>query len=114
MTALLEVEGLTVQLPGPEGYVTVVDGVDFSVDAGPVLGMAGESGSGKTMTGLALLRLLPPRAPTHRSDASAGAGPAVGAPRRGDAASCAARELAMVFQDPMTSLHPMLTIGTTS
>ena len=57
--ALLEVEDLRVRLPTRDGPVTVVDGVDFAVEPGEVFGVAGESGSGKTMTTLALLRLLP-------------------------------------------------------
>ena len=62
MTALLEVEGLSVRLATADGYVTVVDDVDFAVQEGQVFGVAGESGSGKTMSALAVLRLLPPRA----------------------------------------------------
>src|SRR5690606_286783 len=62
VSALLEVEGLTIRLPGPQGPVTIVEDVDFAVQEGQVFGIAGESGSGKTMTALALLRLLPPRA----------------------------------------------------
>ena len=111
MTALLEVEDLTVQLPGPEGYTTVVDGIDFSVDVGSVLGMAGESGSGKSMTGLALLQLLPPRARLTGRIVYQGR-ELVGAPRRA-MQELRGTELAMVFQDPMSSLHPMLSIGKT-
>ena len=59
-TALLEVEGLRVRLPTREGPVTVVDGVDYAVQPAEVFGVAGESGSGKTMSVLALLGLLPP------------------------------------------------------
>ena len=57
--SLLEVEGLRVRLATPNGVVTVVDGVDYSVEPGEVFGVAGESGSGKTMSMLALLGLLP-------------------------------------------------------
>ena len=60
MTALLEVEGLRVRLPTPTGFATVVDGVDYHVEQAQVFGVAGESGSGKTMSMLALLGLLPP------------------------------------------------------
>src|SRR4029079_9873152 len=58
--ALLEVEGLRVRLPTRDGPVTVVDGVDYAVQPAEVFGVAGESGSGKTMSVLALLGLLPP------------------------------------------------------
>ena len=60
MSALLEVEGLRVRLPVPSGHVTVVDGIDYRVEPGEVFGIAGESGSGKTMSVLALMGLLPP------------------------------------------------------
>ena len=107
--SLLEVEGLRIQLQGASGLVTVVDGVDYRVEEGEVFGIAGESGSGKTISMLALLGLLPD-------------GAAVGGRARFDKRELlelsqrqmreiAGRDLAMVFQDPMTSLHPMLTIG---
>ena len=60
VSALLEVEGLRVRLPVGCGHVTVVDGIDYRVEQGEVFGIAGESGSGKTMSALALLGLLPP------------------------------------------------------
>ena len=62
MSALLEVEGLRVELPTPTGFATVVDGVDYRVEPAQVFGVAGESGSGKTISMLALLGLLPPGA----------------------------------------------------
>jgi oligopeptide/dipeptide ABC transporter ATP-binding protein len=111
MTTLLEVEDLTVQLPGPDGYTTVVDGISFSLEAGSVLGMAGESGSGKSMTGLALLQLLPPRARVTGRIVYEGR-ELVGIHRR-SMQELRGTELAMVFQDPMSSLHPMLSIGKT-
>ena len=59
--SVLAVEGLRVRLPTPSGDVTVVDGVDYDVQPGEVFGIAGESGSGKTVSMLALLGLLPER-----------------------------------------------------
>jgi len=107
--SLLEVEGLRVRIRTEGGEITIVDGVDYAVEPGQVFGVAGESGSGKTMSVLALLRLLPHGASTS--------GRAVYGGR--DLLSLSNRalrrvrgkELAMVFQDPMTSLHPMMTIG---
>ncbi len=108
---LLEIEQLRVRLPTSDGLVTVVDGVDLSLEEGQVLGLAGESGSGKTMSALAVLGLLPRRAVvegrivfrgrelTHLSERRL-------RPIRG-------REISMIFQDPMTSLHPMHTVGRT-
>jgi oligopeptide transport system ATP-binding protein len=110
VTPLLEVEGLRVRLPTPAGAVTVVDGIDYAVEPGEVFGIAGESGSGKTMSVLALMGLLPPGA--------AVAGRAVFEGRdllrlgRRRLREILGHELAMVFQDPMTSLHPMLSVGT--
>ncbi len=109
MTALLEVEGLTIQLPGPQGPVTIVEDVDFAVQEGQVFGIAGESGSGKTMTALALLRLLPPRA--QLSGRIVFKGRDLVPLGRGALSEVRGRQISMVFQDPMTSLHPMLSIG---
>jgi oligopeptide/dipeptide ABC transporter ATP-binding protein len=107
--ALLEVEGVSISLPTAEGRRPIVHDVDLSVQAGQIYGIAGESGSGKTMTMLALLGLLPRggqvagQARLDGRDLLA-AGPKVLRDVRG-------KDGAMVFQDPMTSLHPMLTIG---
>ncbi len=109
MAALLEVEGLSVRLATAHGHVTVVNGVDFAVEEGQVFGVAGESGSGKTMSALAILQLLPPRAIVEGRvlyrgrDLFSLRGTALREVR--------GREIAMVFQDPLTSLHPMLNIG---
>ncbi|MEO3801747.1 ABC transporter ATP-binding protein [Nonomuraea sp. B1E8] len=101
----LDISGLKVSIGGKE----ILRGVDLNLAAGQVHGLAGESGSGKTMTGLAVLGLLP-----HGALAS-------GTIRLGerDLLALPAKELnrvrggevAMVFQDPATSLHPMLTVG---
>lgn len=107
---LLEVEGLRVRLPSPAGPATIVDGIDYGVEPGEVFGIAGESGSGKTMSVLALMGLLPPGAAVE--------GRAVFEDRdllrlpSDELRRICGRELAMVFQDPMTSLHPMLSVGT--
>jgi oligopeptide/dipeptide ABC transporter ATP-binding protein len=108
-TTLLEVEALRVTLPVRGGAVTVVDGVDYDVAEGEIFGVAGESGSGKTMSVLALMGLLPPGATT------------TGRARFGDLdlLTLSKRQqrdvrggrIGMIFQDPMTSLHPMLSVG---
>ncbi|MHB1571211.1 MAG: ABC transporter ATP-binding protein [Solirubrobacteraceae bacterium] len=109
MSALLEVERLRVTLPTPDGPVTVVEEVDFSVQEGQVFGLAGESGSGKTMSALSLLRLLPRRAVVQGRVVYRGRD-LVGL-SEGELRSVRGREIAMIFQDPLTSLHPMLSIG---
>jgi len=110
MTSVIEVEGLRVQLPTPSGRVTIVDGVEYTVQQGEMFGVAGESGSGKTMSVLALMRLLPPGARVE-GRALYGGRDLLALPSRA-LRNVRGSELAMVFQDPLTSLHPMLTIGT--
>ena len=107
--SLLEVEGLRVRLRGGSGLLTIVDGVDYRVEQGEVFGVAGESGSGKTISMLALLGLLPEGAVVDgsvRFDDRDLLGLS-----RSQLRAISGRDLAMVFQDPLTSLHPMLTIG---
>jgi oligopeptide/dipeptide ABC transporter ATP-binding protein len=109
MTALLDVEGLSVCLPTASGPITIVDEVSYQVEQGQVFGVAGESGSGKTISVLALMRLLPDGARVGGSATFGGRD--LLALRRGALRSVRGREIAMVFQDPLTSLHPMLSVG---
>jgi oligopeptide/dipeptide ABC transporter ATP-binding protein len=109
VTALLEVEGLRVRLPTPSGFATVVDGVDYQVEPGQVFGVAGESGSGKTMSMLALLGLLPAGAVVE-GHAIFGGQDLLRLSGR-DLRAISGSDIGMVFQDPMTSLHPMLSVG---
>jgi oligopeptide/dipeptide ABC transporter ATP-binding protein len=106
---LLDVEGLRVRLPTPAGKVTVVDGVDYAIEPAQVFGIAGESGSGKTVSMLALLGLLPERS-TVEGSARFDGRELLGMPRS-ELRDISGRELTMVFQDPFTSLHPMLSVG---
>jgi oligopeptide transport system ATP-binding protein len=107
--SLLDVEHLSVRLPTASGPITIVDDVSYQVEQGKVFGVAGESGSGKTISVLALLRLLPDGAQTDGS-ASFGGRDLLSLRRRA-LQDVRGREIAMVFQDPLTSLHPMLSIG---
>ncbi len=107
--SLLEVEGLRVRLPTLHGLVPVVDGVSYAVEPGEVFGVAGESGSGKTMSMLALLGLLPAGAVVEGAIRFGGHDLLRLSRKR--LRDVAGRELAMVFQDPLTSLHPMLSLG---
>jgi oligopeptide transport system ATP-binding protein len=107
--SLLQVEGLTVQIRGEGGTVTIVDGVDYEVEERQIFGVAGESGSGKTISVLALLQLLPRGAQTSGRAAYRGRDLLTLSGR--GLRQVRGRELAMVFQDPLTSLHPMMTIG---
>jgi peptide/nickel transport system ATP-binding protein len=111
MSAVLAVEDLRVQFPLRHSVVKAVDGVSFSVGRGEVLGLVGESGSGKTVTGFALLGLVDPPGRIVTGSVRLGGDELVGRAeaelrrRRG-------RDIAMVFQDPMTTLNPVLRIGT--
>lgn len=106
--SLLEVKNLTVQLLTKNGYATAIDDLTFSVNSGEILGIAGESGSGKTMTALSLLGLLPAHAKVSGSILF-NSRELVGINRK-ELQSVRGKEIAMIFQDPMTSLHPMLTV----
>ncbi len=105
---LLSVEGLRVRLPTTVGLVTVVDGIDFEVERGQVFGLAGESGSGKTISVLALLGLLPDGAEVEGRAMFEGKDLLMLGHR--SLLDIRGREIGMVFQDPQTSLHPMMTI----
>jgi peptide/nickel transport system ATP-binding protein len=107
---LLVLDAVGVQLATPRGPLRAVDGVSLALEPGRTLGIVGESGSGKTMLSRAILRLLPPNATLTGSvcldgQELTGLGPEALRRLRG-------RSIAVVFQDPMTSLNPVLTIGT--
>jgi oligopeptide transport system ATP-binding protein len=108
MTTLLDVRGLRVRLPSPNGPITIVDGIDFSVLRGQVLGIAGESGSGKSISALALLGLTPVDAVVEGSAVFGNAD--LLSMSQHQLRDIRGRLVAMVFQDPMTSLHPMMTV----
>jgi len=110
MTALLQVEGLTVALPTRSGYQKAVDDLSFTVDAGEMMGIAGESGSGKTMTALALFGLLPPGARVTGSIRLDGTELTRLASKQ--LRAIRGRQIAMVSQDPTAALHPILPIAT--
>ena len=115
MSVLVEARGLEVWFPVRSaglgrrvvGQVRAVDGVDLDVRRGETLGLVGESGCGKTTTGLALLRLEEPTAGTVRFDGQ----DVTGADR--SELRALRRRMAMIFQDPAASLNPRRTIGQT-
>ena len=108
--SLLEARNLTVSLQTGNGRANAVENLSFEVGQGEILGIAGESGSGKTMTALTLLGLLPHRARTTGSVKFNGDEILHMKPK--ELRTLRGKKIAMVFQDPMTSLHPMLTIQT--
>src|ERR671922_2654727 len=110
--ALLEVSGLRTHFFTREGVVRAVDGVSFSVDAGRTLGIVGESGCGKSVTALSIMGLLP-KPPARIVDGSVEfEGRDITQLSERGLEDVRGREIAMIFQDPMTSLNPTLTIGT--
>jgi len=113
MSGLLEVRGLTVELPTPSGWVRPVNEVSLSIAAGESLGLVGESGSGKTMLSLALMGLLPPgaRVSGKASLAMEATAKKLTALSEREWRDVRGGEIAMVFQEPMTSLNPVMHIG---
>ncbi len=108
MMPLLDVCDLRVMLPSFAGRATIVDGISYSVRSGEVFGIAGESGSGKTLSVMALIGLAPVNSVVTGS-ARLGTNDLLKMSQR-QLRNVRGREIAMVFQDPMTSLHPMMTI----
>lgn len=110
MTALLEVKGLSVDLHLPAGVLHAVRDVSFAVQKGETLGIVGESGCGKSMTALAVMDLLPQSA-TRRAKCIRLEGQDILAADEHAMASLRGNRMAMIFQEPMTSLDPCYTIG---
>ncbi len=110
MDALLEVDGLATEIKTRDAIVKAVDGVSLTVRAGETVGIVGESGCGKSMTGLSIMRLLP-------AGGRIAAGSVVLSGRdlaqlsEAEMRAVRGAEVAMVFQDPMTSLNPTMTVG---
>jgi peptide/nickel transport system ATP-binding protein len=106
---LLEVQGLTVLLGGPTRRLEAVREASFSLDEGTTLGIVGESGCGKSITMLALMGLLPRDIEVTGSVRFRGE-ELLGKSQR-ELASLRGKRMAMIFQDPMTSLNPVMTVG---
>jgi peptide/nickel transport system ATP-binding protein len=108
---VLTVEGLAVEFATPRGWVRVVDDVSFSVGAGRTVGLVGESGSGKSVSVLAVMGLLPKgRGRIVSGSVRLHGRELVGLGPKGRKA-IQGNDIAMVFQEPMTSLNPAFTVG---
>ena len=107
---LLSIDDLTVQFRGDRGWSTVVEGVSFDIAEGESLGVVGESGSGKSVTALSILRLHARGAARFRSGAVRYGGRDLLRASERDMRRLRGHDIAMVFQDPMSSLNPVLTI----
>ena len=107
---LLEVENLQTHFRTPDGINRAVDGVSFSVAAGETLAVVGESGCGKSVTAMSLLRLIPDP-PGRIAGSIKFEGRDLLAMSDAEMRAIRGNEISMIFQEPMTSLNPVLTIG---
>jgi peptide/nickel transport system ATP-binding protein len=110
VTALLSVEDLHTHITMRSGVVRAVDGVSFEIEAGETLGIVGESGCGKTMTAMSIMRLLP-KGGRIASGAIRLQGRDLVTLPDSELRKVRGNEVGMIFQDPMTSLNPTMTIG---
>ncbi|RSS97231.1 ATP-binding cassette domain-containing protein, partial [Streptomyces sp. WAC05950] len=106
---LLEVRDLRVTFTTPRGTVRAVDSVGFTVEAGRTLGIVGESGSGKSVTSLAVMGLH--RGAVEVAGSVALAGQELTGLTERELGKVRGRRMAMIFQDPLSSLHPYYTVG---
>lgn len=108
---LLEVRDLAVHFRSPGGLVKAVDGISFAIDESEVLALVGESGSGKSVTSLSLLGLIPAPAGCLAGGEILWRGrDLAGLPER-EMRKIRGKEIALVFQDPMNSLNPVMSCG---
>lgn len=106
----LRVQDLRVSFDTPDGLVRAVDGVSFTVDRGRTLGIVGESGSGKSVTSLAVLGLHDPRRSTVSGAIQVGGREMVDRSEE-EIRRLRGRDVAMIFQDPLSALHPYYSVG---
>jgi peptide/nickel transport system ATP-binding protein len=110
MSRLLEVHDLVTVFDTPSGPVPALDGVSLAVDAGETLGLVGESGCGKTVLALSILRLVPPPGRIVSGRILWRGQDLMDLPER-KLRAIRGRDIAMVFQEPMTALNPVFTVG---
>jgi len=109
--SLLAVDGLRVQFTTGDGIVHAVDGISFTVQPGQTLGIVGESGSGKSVAALTVMGLTRGRSTRISGTISFDGRELLGA-REAELRQLRGNEMAMVFQDPLSSLHPFYKVGT--
>ena len=108
--AFLSVRDLQVHFPTDDGVVKSVDGLSFDLARGRTLGIVGESGSGKSVTSLSIMGLHDPGSVRMTGSILLGGTELVGAPRE-LVRSLRGKRMAMIFQDPLSSMHPFYTVG---
>ena len=106
----LQVRDLRVRFSTEDGVVRAVDGVSFAVERGRTLGIVGESGSGKSVTSLAVLGLHDPKRAAITGEILVGGRDIVGRPEE-EVRRLRGRDMAMIFQDPLSALHPYYPVG---
>ena len=111
MTPLLEVEGLRTGFDTREGFLRAVDGVSFEIAPGGTLGVVGESGSGKSVTALSVMRLIDRPGRIAEGSRIFLEGRDLAALGERELGAIRGNEIAMIFQEPMTSLNPVFTVG---
>ncbi|RMH38993.1 MAG: ABC transporter ATP-binding protein [Deltaproteobacteria bacterium] len=108
---LLEIDGLVTQFSTEHGIVTAVDGVSFSIPAGTTVGVVGESGCGKSVTALSVMRLIPNPPGRIAAGAVRYRGKDLLALSEAEMRAIRGNQISMIFQEPMTSLNPVFTAG---
>ena len=108
--SLLRIEDLTIHFPTEEGDVRAVNGVSLSVEAGQTLGLVGETGAGKTTTALGILRLVPEPGQVE-SGSIIYKDRDIMTMSEKEVQDIRGNEISMIFQDPMTALNPVMTVG---
>ena len=106
---VLAVKGLRTHIRHDDAIIHAVDGVDLSIAAGETVGLVGESGSGKSMTAMSIMRLLPPQGAIVAGSIRVGASEVTTLSEKA-MRRVRGNEIAMVFQDPLTSLNPTMTV----
>ena len=109
---VLKVDGLTVSVRSEQGQKPLIRDISFTLEKGEILAIAGESGSGKSITSLAIMGLLPPPAVQVTGGAIRLNGNDLTQFGEAQMRDIRGNRIAMIFQEPMTSLNPVLTIGT--
>lgn len=111
MTALLEVNNLQVGFASPQGMVRVIDGLDYRLEQGETLAIVGESGSGKSLQALAIVGLLGSAGAQWLGGSVRLEGRELSALDQQQWAQVRGRQIGFVFQDPLTALNPLLSVG---
>lgn len=111
MEELLKVENLHVNYDTDDAVVYAVNGVSFQVNKGEAMGLVGETGAGKTTTALSILNILPPRVGRIKSGNITYNGKSTLKMTKREIRNIRGKQISMIFQDPMTSLNPIIKVG---